>query len=227
MTLSQEQLNQLYESTVVSDDGQTLGRVGHIYLDDHTQRPAWVTFKTGLFGTKEIFAPLLGARFSENVIRVRFTKDYISDAPPIASDGHINDDEQAELYRYYRLDELRQQVTQEPVPAATQPPDLMVGGEGLPEGQDSPTEQVVPGQPEGAPPSQPETLPADQQPPSPERAAVSPGVPAPATQTGDIADVDADDPDAVAAAPEAESGDDVAAEAESSAAGRDDPDLER
>lgn len=123
MALSQEQLNQLYESTVVSDDGETLGRVGHIYLDDHTQRPAWVTFKTGLFGTKEIFAPLQGARISEDMIRVRYTKDYISDAPNISSDGHITEAEQAELYQYYRLDrQLPEPPHDLPGPDATTDP---------------------------------------------------------------------------------------------------------
>ena len=90
------------EVDVVSDDGHTLGPVGHVYLDDRTQQALWVTAKTGLFGFREVFVPFVGARIEPDTLKVRYTKDYILDAPRIYSDGHISDAEQEELLRYFR-----------------------------------------------------------------------------------------------------------------------------
>lgn len=114
MQITREQLDALYEMTVVSDDGHTLGPVGHIYLDDRTQHPLWVTARTGLFGFREVFAPFLGARIEPDTLKVRYTKDYIMDGPRIDSDGHITEQEQDELLRYFRL--------HRPTPQADAPP---------------------------------------------------------------------------------------------------------
>ncbi len=103
MRLTRTQLDALYELTVVTDDGQTLGPVGHVYLDDHTQDATWVSARTGFFGMREVFMPIQGAKVEEGLIRVRFTKDYIMDAPRIDSEGHISETEQDELYAYYRV----------------------------------------------------------------------------------------------------------------------------
>ena len=37
---------------VVSSDGEKIGRVGEVYVDDATGQLSWVTVKTGLFGTR-------------------------------------------------------------------------------------------------------------------------------------------------------------------------------
>lgn len=103
MYLNREQLDALYDMIVVTDDGHTLGRVGHVYLDDETQHATWVTAKTGLFGLREVFIPFQGARLHQETIRVRYPKDDIDDAPRFGADGHISEAEQDELLRYYGL----------------------------------------------------------------------------------------------------------------------------
>ena len=47
----------LYRATVFDRDGDKIGGVGEVYLDDTTGEPAWVTVNTGLFGLKETFVP--------------------------------------------------------------------------------------------------------------------------------------------------------------------------
>ncbi|MFL6181519.1 MAG: DUF2382 domain-containing protein [Actinomycetes bacterium] len=90
---------------VVADDGTKIGGIGQVYLDDQTSRPEWVTAKTGLFGTAESFVPLAQANLSGNDIVVPFDKDKVKDAPRVSdSDGHLSQDQEAELYRYYGLD---------------------------------------------------------------------------------------------------------------------------
>ena len=44
--------------TVHDSNGDKVGKVGQVYLDDATGQPNWVTVNTGLFGGNETFVPL-------------------------------------------------------------------------------------------------------------------------------------------------------------------------
>ncbi|WP_458779371.1 DUF2382 domain-containing protein [Arthrobacter sp. D3-16] len=86
---------------VVSSDGTKIGSIGQIYADDDTSEPTWVTVKTGLFGTSESFVPLDSATQDGNDIVVPYTKDKVKDAPRVAPDGHLEPEEEDQLYTYY------------------------------------------------------------------------------------------------------------------------------
>lgn len=103
--MTQDQLSGLYNANVVDETGDKIGGVGQIYLDDQSDRPTWVTVKTGLFGTHETFVPLDHASMSGNDIRVPYAKSYVKDAPNIDADRHITPEEETELYRYYNVDQ--------------------------------------------------------------------------------------------------------------------------
>ena len=94
-------VNTLTGSTVVDASGDKIGKVAQVYLDDQTGQPQWVTVKTGLFGTKESFVPLAAARYTGDQLVVDATKDKVSGAPQVDEDGHISEQEEAEIYRYY------------------------------------------------------------------------------------------------------------------------------
>ncbi|QCB95203.1 PRC and DUF2382 domain-containing protein [Cellulomonas shaoxiangyii] len=91
--------------TVVGTDGEKIGKVGQIFLDDRTGDAEWVTVSTGLFGKAESFVPLDRATVRGDEIVVPYDKAKIKDAPRVDdSDGHLSASEEAELYRYYGLD---------------------------------------------------------------------------------------------------------------------------
>ncbi|ROR53564.1 uncharacterized protein (TIGR02271 family) [Luteococcus japonicus] len=94
-----------YYGTVIDSEGSKVGDVGQVYLDDDTGRPEWVTVKTGLFGMNETFVPLRGETVTNGEIRVPYTKDQIKGAPSIDPEGHITEAEEAELYRYYSIEQ--------------------------------------------------------------------------------------------------------------------------
>ena len=73
----------------VDTNGAKVGKIGQIYLDDQTGQPLWVTISTGLFGTKESFAPLYGSQNDGDSLRLAVTKDMVKDAPGIEADDHI------------------------------------------------------------------------------------------------------------------------------------------
>ncbi|MGM7423360.1 PRC-barrel domain-containing protein [Cellulosimicrobium sp. CpK407] len=101
--ISTDQIERLLSGgTVVSQAGEKVGKVGQVFLDDRTGEPAWVTVKTGLFGTAESFVPLADADVQGDVVRVPYTKDTVKDAPRVDdSEGHLSHEEETELYRYY------------------------------------------------------------------------------------------------------------------------------
>jgi len=98
---STDDLQNMEGRTAVDTDGAKLGKIGQVYVDDQTGQPLWVTISTGLFGTKESFAPLHGSQTDGDDLRLAVTKDMVKDAPSVDADGHIEDSENEALYTYY------------------------------------------------------------------------------------------------------------------------------
>jgi uncharacterized protein (TIGR02271 family) len=100
MTNNQE-LQNIMGRTAVDSAGDKIGKIGQIYLDDASGAPQWVTVSTGLFGTKESFAPIGGYRLDGDNVVLNVTKDQVKGAPNVESDGHLDDAENDSLYAYY------------------------------------------------------------------------------------------------------------------------------
>jgi uncharacterized protein (TIGR02271 family) len=96
-----ENLQNLEGRTAVDTDGAKLGKIGQVYVDDQSGQPLWVTIHTGMFGTKESFAPLYGSRTTGDDLQLAVSKDMVKNAPGVDADGHIEDSENEALYRYY------------------------------------------------------------------------------------------------------------------------------
>jgi uncharacterized protein (TIGR02271 family) len=103
--ITEQDITTLIGSHAVDNDGDKLGKVGQVYLDDQTGRPEWATVSTGLFGTSESFVPLTDASVADGTLRVPYQKAKVKDAPRVAAgQGHLSPEEEAELYRYYGVD---------------------------------------------------------------------------------------------------------------------------
>ncbi|MGW1467180.1 PRC and DUF2382 domain-containing protein [Streptomyces sp. NPDC002308] len=89
--------------TVYDNGGEKVGSVGRVYVDDDTGKPDWVTVKTGMFGMKESFVPLAGARRVGADLHVAHPKESVKDAPRVDADAHLSVAEEEELYRHYGL----------------------------------------------------------------------------------------------------------------------------
>ena len=89
--------------TVYDTAGERVGSVGRVYVDDDTGRPDWITVRTGLFGMKESFVPLLGARKVGSDLHITHAKDTVKEAPRVDADAHLSGAEEEELYRHYDL----------------------------------------------------------------------------------------------------------------------------
>jgi uncharacterized protein (TIGR02271 family) len=89
---------------VYDRDGDKVGTLDEIYLDEQTGQPAWGLVKTGLFGSKSTFVPITDAQPGDDGLRVPYEKSQIKDAPNVDADQHLSPEEEAELYRFYGQD---------------------------------------------------------------------------------------------------------------------------
>jgi uncharacterized protein (TIGR02271 family) len=101
--LNHNDLDTVIGSEAYDTNGDKIGKVGQVYLDDSSDQPSWLTVNTGLFGSDESFVPVEGASVSGDRVTVSYDKAKVKDAPQVASDGHISPEEEQELYRYYGL----------------------------------------------------------------------------------------------------------------------------
>ncbi|QTH38331.1 PRC-barrel domain-containing protein [Yimella sp. cx-51] len=101
-SVSNHVLARLADATVYDSDGDKVGSVEQVYIDDKTGRPSWVEVKTGLFGMREALVPLHDVDLEADQLRVPYSKDVIKDAPRVDADQHISRDEEGELHAYYR-----------------------------------------------------------------------------------------------------------------------------
>jgi uncharacterized protein (TIGR02271 family) len=102
--LDQQEVLASHGSNVIGDDGEKVGTIQDIYLDEETGAPEWAVVSTGVLGSKANFVPLAQATKEGTDIRVPYSKDMVTGAPSMDPDGHLSQSEEAELYRYYSLD---------------------------------------------------------------------------------------------------------------------------
>jgi uncharacterized protein (TIGR02271 family) len=100
-TLSPEDL---YGTSVTSQDGQKIGKVEEVYLDDDSGRPEWVSVKTGMFGSNTSLLPLSEADITEGTLVVPFAKDKVKGAPNQDPGQQLSRSDEDDLYRYYGID---------------------------------------------------------------------------------------------------------------------------
>jgi uncharacterized protein (TIGR02271 family) len=88
---------------VTDPDGNRIGKVETIYLDNITDQPEFALVNTGMFGTRSSFVPLIQATLAEGRIQVPHSKDQVKDAPQIDADAEISEQEEEQIYRYYAM----------------------------------------------------------------------------------------------------------------------------
>ena len=96
-------VNAILSSTAYDADGDKVGKVEQVFLDDNSGEPTFLTVNTGLFGAKESFVPVKDARQDGDRGVLPYQKDVIKDAPKVDADQHLSPQEEEELYRYYEL----------------------------------------------------------------------------------------------------------------------------
>ncbi|WP_457029961.1 PRC and DUF2382 domain-containing protein [Kitasatospora sp. P5_F3] len=87
----------------VDRNGDKIGTVDEVYLDDATGEPEWAAVRTGIFG-RDAFVPLTTSEFSGEELKVPYDKSLIKDSPDFGVGQHLSPAQELQLYRYYGLD---------------------------------------------------------------------------------------------------------------------------
>ena len=93
----------LFGTTVTGADGDKIGKVDEVYLDNASGRPEWVAVKTGLFGGNVSIIPLAQASLSGDTVTVPFDKSTVKSAPHHDPGAQLSESDEADLYRYYGI----------------------------------------------------------------------------------------------------------------------------
>lgn len=101
--IATQDIDQIIGAEAIGPDNDTIGKVGQVYLDQDSDRPVWVSVKSGIFGTSETLVPLDGADWDHDALHLAFSKERVKDAPRVDPDAEISPEEQQRLYAYYGL----------------------------------------------------------------------------------------------------------------------------
>ena len=104
--ITKAQIRNVLDHPVHDADGHKVGNAKHVFLDDATGEPDWVSVQTGMFGSNESFVPIRDAHMVEDHLEVPYPKDKIKEAPNVDVDagGHLSAEEEQRLYRHYSID---------------------------------------------------------------------------------------------------------------------------
>ncbi|MBB2899404.1 uncharacterized protein (TIGR02271 family) [Kineococcus radiotolerans] len=91
----------LVGATVTGTDGDRIGKVDEVFLDNRSGQPEWVSVKTGLFGSNVSLLPLAQASLAGDTVTVPFDKATVKDAPHHDPGRELSAADEDDLYRYY------------------------------------------------------------------------------------------------------------------------------
>jgi hypothetical protein len=87
--------------TVRDRKDQEIGKIGDLYLDEQTDRPAYAGVRTGLFGRRESIIPLEGIVERDGELIAPYDAELVHDAPAIDPDEALDEAEQQRLAHHY------------------------------------------------------------------------------------------------------------------------------
>ncbi len=88
---------------VTNQDGEKLGKVEGLFVDDMLNVPTWAAVRSGLFGNRHSLVPLAQARFEDGKLFVPYSKDDLTIAPHHDPDQPLSADEEGVLFAHYNV----------------------------------------------------------------------------------------------------------------------------
>jgi uncharacterized protein (TIGR02271 family) len=84
-------------------DGSKLGSVESVYYDNNSDRPEWVSVRSGLFGSHVSIMPLKSAEYDGRELRVPYDKDALRSAPHHDPGRELSPRDEEDLFRHYGM----------------------------------------------------------------------------------------------------------------------------
>lgn len=106
-------IEDLANATAYDVDGEKIGGVKDVYVNDTTGQPDFVSVSHGLFGGGDSIVPLRGHTLRDGELHLAFPKDRIENAPELDENGHLTTEDQDAFYRHYGLEGTQDVTTYE------------------------------------------------------------------------------------------------------------------
>ena len=106
-------IEDLANATAYDVDGDKIGSVKDVYVNDNSGQPDFVSVSHGLFGAGDSIVPLRGHNLRDGELHLAFPKDRIKDAPDLDENGHLTNEDQQAFYRHYGLEGTQDVTTYE------------------------------------------------------------------------------------------------------------------
>lgn len=88
---------------VTNQDGERLGTVAGLFVDDDLEMPTWVAVHSGLFGRHHCLVPLAQARFVDERLLVPYSKDDLVLAPHHDPAVALSAEQEQTLFEHYSV----------------------------------------------------------------------------------------------------------------------------
>lgn len=111
-------IEDLANATAYDVNGDKVGGVQDVYVNDTTGQPDFVSVSHGLFGGGDSIVPLRGHTLENGDLHLAFAKDRIEDAPDLDESGHLTNADQEAFYRHYGLEGVEERTKYETGAAA-------------------------------------------------------------------------------------------------------------
>lgn len=107
---------------VYSSDGEKIGKVEELFVDDYSGGPAWLGLGTGFFGMKRVLVPAERVEVGADGVVVPYTKEHVKHAPDMDA-GEIDGGTEEALYAHYGLGPTPEQPLDSGLAASSRPAD--------------------------------------------------------------------------------------------------------
>lgn len=98
-------INDLAHATAYDSEGNKLGPVKEVFINDASGQPDFVEVGRGLLGLSSAIVPLKGHRLEGESLHLSFPKNVIAKAPTPDDDAHLTPQDHDALFAHYGLEQ--------------------------------------------------------------------------------------------------------------------------
>lgn len=92
---------QVFGYDVTDTNGNKVGKVDNVWVDDATNELEFIGVKTGWLMGKTHVIPVANAQIADGSVQVPFDQDLIKNAPSFGGDEELSPEQEQEIYGYY------------------------------------------------------------------------------------------------------------------------------
>lgn len=99
--VKEQELLRLRNARVLDINGEHVGKIGEIFLNDRTQEISFVTVALGILRAREVYVPYSLIDVGDEGVVIQVSREVVLEAPRSNSLGYLTKQQESELYSLY------------------------------------------------------------------------------------------------------------------------------